>query len=161
MAKNNYPQGALDSIEPDTNKLIISSLKHLHDLGVPQTDLEVSDRVDMYFAYCQQSGLRCGIESLALALHVSRQTIYNWSLGINCSVERMNTIQSAKQYIASYLEQITLQNKINPVSSVFLFKNWLSYKSEISLEENLVNHTTHTEQLKASQLPRLDLPNEP
>ena len=40
MAKNNYPQGGIDDINPASVQQMVSSLKELHDLGRPKTDEE-------------------------------------------------------------------------------------------------------------------------
>ena len=132
-----YPQTQLDDIEPSAVQEIVTSLKQLHDRGKPKTDAEVRQRIDDYFAFCEESSIRPGIESLSMALHVTRQTIYRWSNNEDCSTERAEMIQSAKAFIASYLEQAMLQGKISPPSGIFLAKNWLGYKDQISIEESI------------------------
>ena len=64
MARNNYPQAKLDNIEPAAVQQIVSSLKELHDMGRPQTDEEVANRINDYFEFCERSSIRPGIESL-------------------------------------------------------------------------------------------------
>lgn len=148
--KSNYPSTALNNVEPDVVSEVIGSLKQLHDMGRCQSDLEVSDRIDAYFRFCQQSGLRCGVESLCLSLSISRTTFWNWCSGIDCSQERQQICLSAKQFIASYLEQISLQGKLNPATSCFLFKNWLGYKDAAEPVQ-----TTATPILTTDSLPTL------
>lgn len=135
MSKNNYPQSALEDIEPATIQQIVTSLKQLHDMGKPQTDVEVSERIDEYFSLCERSSIRPGVESLCVALHISRTTLYRWNAGEDCSNYRQELIQSAKAFIAAFLEQAVLCGKISPPSGIFLMKNWLSYKDTISIEE--------------------------
>ena len=65
-----YPQTQLDDIEPSAVQEIVSSLKELHDKGKPQSDEELEQRIDDYFAFCEKSSIRPGIESLALSLHI-------------------------------------------------------------------------------------------
>lgn len=114
----------------------VSSLKQMHDLGKPETDKEVADRVDMYFKLCIENGFRPGVESLCAALHVSRTTLFNWNRGIKCSQERQEIINTAKSLIDATLEQMVLCGKISPPSGIFIMKNWLGYSDQISLEEN-------------------------
>lgn len=128
MGKNNYPQAGLDEIPAEDIQKILLSLKELHDLGRPETDFEVEDRIDKYFSFCIGAGLRPGIEGLGLALHVSRTTLFNWERGINCSLYRQEIIQRAKSYLAAFLEQTVLCGKISPPSGIFLMKNWLGYR---------------------------------
>lgn len=137
MARNNYPSNALEDIEPSTVQEIVTSLRQLHEMGQPRTDSEVEDRIDQFFLLCERSTLRPGIESLASALHVSRTTLFNWANGIGCSPERERLIQSAKGFIAAFIEQAMLGGKISPPSGIFMMKNWLGYKDSISIEESI------------------------
>lgn len=135
MGRNNYPQCQIDDMEPSTVHEIVGSLKELHDKGKPQTDEEIKQRIDEYFSFCQQSSIRPGIESLCLALHISRTTLFNWNNGTNCSVKCQEYVQSAKGFISAFIEQSMLGGKISPPSGIFLMKNWLGYKDAISIEE--------------------------
>ena len=153
MGKN-YPQGALDEMEPTTVQEIVTSLKELHDMGKPKTDAEIKKRIDDYFSFCQRSSIRPGIESLCMSLHISRTTLFNWNNGTNCSRECQELIQSAKSFIGAYIEQAMLGGKISPPSGIFLMKNWLSYKDAISIEESIPD-TTEKRALSAAELPKL------
>lgn len=135
MGKNRFPQAELDDIEPGTIKEMVCSLKQLNSLGKPQTDFEVSERIDQYFSFCEQSCMRPGIEGLCLSLHISRTTLFRWSRGQDCSEYRQELIQTARAFIAAFLEQALLCGKISPPSGIFLAKNWLGYKDTVSLEE--------------------------
>lgn len=137
MKKNNYPQGALDEIEPSAVQELVTSLKELHDKGKPKTDTEIKERIEEYFTLCQHSSIRPGIESLCLSLHIGRTCLYNWSNGIGCSRECQEMVQSAKAFIAAYIEQAMLSGKISPPSGIFLMENWLSYKDSVSIEERV------------------------
>lgn len=154
MGKSNFPQLALDTMEPNAVRQIVNSLQELHQMGKPETDFEVEDRINQYFRFCENSSVRPGIESLCLSLHITRTTLFNWANGIGCSDVRKELIQSAKAFIASFLEQATLQGKLNPASSCFLFKNWCNYKDTISLEEAVPQGDTN-KALSASDLPKL------
>lgn len=140
MGKNNYPQSGLDNVEPEVMHEIVHSLRELHELGRPKTDEEVQERIDDYFSFCERSSLRPGVESLCMALHISRTTLFRWNNGEDCSEARREMIQSAKSFIGSFLEQTMLCGKISPPSGIFLMKNWLSYKDTISLEESAPQH---------------------
>ena len=154
MEKNNYSSTAIDEIEPQAVQQLVSSLKELHDMGRPKTDQEVEQRISEYFSFCECSSIRPGIESLCLALHISRITLYRWSNGEDCSQYRQELAQSAKAMIGSFLEQALLGGKISPTSGIFLMKNWLSYKNAISIEES-VPQTDTKKALSAAELPKL------
>lgn len=154
MARNNYPQAKLDEIEPAAVHQIVTSLKELYDMGKPETDEEVARRIDEYFSFCERSSIRPGIESLCMALHISRTTLFRWNKGNDCSPYRQEVIQSAKSFIGAFLEQAMLGGKISPPSGIFLMKNWLSYKDAISIEEALPQED-RKRLLSAEELPRL------
>lgn len=154
MAKNNYPQAGLDEMEPAAVQQIVSSLKELHELGRPQTDEETKQRIDDYFAFCEHSSIRPGIESLCMALHISRTTLFRWNNGEDCSEYKQELIQSAKSFIGAFLEQCMLGGKISPPSGIFLMKNWLSYKDSVSIEE-MTPQSDAGRRLTAAELPKL------
>lgn len=154
MKKNNYPQGALDDMEPSAVSEIVGSLRELHNMGMPKTDQEVSSRIDAFFAFCEGSSIRPGIESLCLALHISRQTLMRWNRGEGCTKERQEIISVAKAFISAYIEQAMLGGKISPPSGIFLMKNWLGYKDSISIEEATPELDTRRA-LTADELPQL------
>jgi hypothetical protein len=137
MAKNNFPQAGIDNLEPEFVAEVVQSLRELNELGKPDTDDEVKDRIDKYFEFCQRTGNRPGIESLCMALHISRTTLFNWNAGINCSPYRQEIIITAKGFIAAFLEQAITRGKISPPSGIFLMKNWLNYKDTISFENSV------------------------
>ena len=158
MAKNNYPQGALDDIQAEKVQEIVTNLKQLHDKGKPTTDEEIKQRIDDFFLFCQHSSIRPGIESLCMSLHISRTTLFNWHNGVGCSQVCQEYIQSAKAFISAYIEQATLSGKISPPSGIFLMKNWLGYKDTVSIEENTPKEKEKT-MLTVDQLPKLMLDN--
>ena len=41
----------------------------------------------------------------------------------------------AKQYITAFLEAACMTGKINPVSSIFLLRNWCGYSNEVSFDD--------------------------
>lgn len=134
-SKSNYPTTQMNDLEPDFVAETIENLRQLNNLGKPKTDVELTDRIDQYFKFCQNTGSRPGIESLCMALSITRTTLFNWNNGINCTPERQEIIIKAKAFIASFMEQAILRGKLNPASGIFLMKNWLNYKDTYSFEE--------------------------
>lgn len=155
MARSNYPQAGLEEIEPAAVQQIVTSLKELHDMGRPQTDEETKDRIDEYFSFCERSSIRPGIESLCMALHISRTTLFRWNNGEDCSDYKQELIQSAKSFIGAFLEQAMLGGKISPPSGIFLMKNWLNYKDNFSIEESMPEEQNKRKALTVDQLPKL------
>lgn len=132
--KNNFPSGKLDEIEKPAVKQMVMNLRQLYDMGQPKTDAEVDQRVDSFFALCERTSLRPGIESLCLSLHITRQTLFRWAHGDGCSQYRQETIQCAKSFVSAYIEQAALSGYLNPATTIFLLKNWCSYRGAYSFE---------------------------
>lgn len=143
MAKNNFPSNALEDVPGEYAKETIKSLKELYDMGRPESDDDVEQRIDDYFSFCEQSSIRPGVESLGLALSVSRTALWNWEHGINCSPRRQELITKAKTFIIAYLEQAMLNNKIYPGSGIFMLKNWAGYKDQVDVNtvQNVADKT--------------------
>ena len=156
MARNNYPQGQLDDMEPSAVQGLVTSLRELYDKGKPETDEEVRQRINEYFEFCERSSVRPGVESACMALHVGRTTFFNWSKGVGCSEKRREYIEEAKGFISAYIEQALLSGKISPPSGIFLAKNWLGYRDSISIEEATVIPVTNQSKTPAEIVAKYD-----
>ncbi|HJA32172.1 MAG TPA: DNA-packaging protein [Candidatus Eisenbergiella pullicola] len=133
MAKSNFPTNGLNNVSSEFAHDTIKSLNDLYSMGRPNSDDEVEQRIDEYFRFCEQSSIRPGIESLGLALSVSRTALWNWEHGIDCSPRRQQLIVKAKSFVTAYLEQAMLNNKIYPGSAIFCLKNWAGYKDSVEI----------------------------
>ena len=131
------PQQRLDDMAPAKVQAITRSLRELYGQGRPKTNEEVQQRVNKYFEFCENSSIRPGIESLCCALHITRQTLYRWSNGIDCDKERQEIVGGAKSFISAFLEQASLSGQVNPPVGIFLMKNWLGYKDTLSIEQSM------------------------
>ena len=130
------PQSQLTEMNPAKVQAIIHSLRQLYDMGKPETNLELKQRIDMFFQFCEESSVRPGVQALCTACHISRTTLFRWSSGKNCDKERQEIISMAKSFIDSFLEQVTLSGQVSPPVGIFLLKNWCNYKDTISLEDS-------------------------
>lgn len=129
-------QGQLTEMNPEKVRAIIHSLRELYDMGKPETNEELRERIDDFFEFCERTSVRPGIQSLCTSLHISRMTLFRWSNGEDCDRERQEIINMAKSFIDSFLEQVTLSGQVSPPVGIFLLKNWCSYKDTVSIEEN-------------------------
>ena len=136
------PQGQLTEMNPVKVKAIIHSLRELYDMGKPETNLELKERIDMFFQFCEDSNIRPGVQALCTALHISRTTLFRWSNGEDCDGERREIVSMAKSFIDSFLEQVTLSGQVSPPVGIFLLKNWCNYKDTIGIEENVTHGET-------------------
>ena len=152
MAKAPRPQVALNSVTVETTRNILSQMQGITGLPPVETDDDVEKRIGMYFRHCESVGMRPGVEGMCMALGVHRNTVFGWSNGRGCSKRRQMLIITAKQTIAAYLEQLSLTGKINPVTTIFLFKNWLGYRDTVSHESVQIESNAI---LPAAELPKL------
>lgn len=139
--QSNYPSNQLNNLPIGTCSETISCLKELADKGKPSSIEELKQRIDDYFQFCADRDMRIGVESLALSLGVSRVTFWNWCNNNGCTDEWAEICQKAKQFVLTFLEQMSLSGKLNPATSIFLMKNWAGYKDTISFDENAPKET--------------------
>lgn len=125
---------AVEMVDGNTSQEIQRALKKLYDLPKVSTNSEISKRIDSYFQFCEDNKLRPGVSQLALALGVSRGTLWNWSEGKYCDDERKRICSKAISFIQAYVEQLFVSQKINPVSGIFLMKVWNGWKETTTLE---------------------------
>lgn len=153
---SNYPANQLNNLPAGTCSETISCLRDLADRGRPQNIAELKQRIDDYFQFCADKDMRIGVESLSLSLGVSRVTFWNWCNNNGCSDEWSEVCQKAKQFVLTFLEQMSLSGRLNPATSIFLMKNWAGYKDTISFDEDVPKETQHRA-LTASELPKLGI----
>lgn len=134
MARGVPIQAALETVPAEVVTEMVTDLIELRKMGKPKSDEEVKTRCDQYFRYCANSSLRPGIETLSLALGIDRRTLWAWSCGRGCSPERAEIARAARQTVIAYVEAAQLCGRINPVSAIFLLKNWGSYTDSTILQ---------------------------
>lgn len=125
---SNYPPGTLAA--NNGTEFVAETVQSLMDLsnrGKPQSLPELKERINSYFVFCKDRALRPGIETLALSLSVSRQTITNWRKGVGCSEEWSEACQQAAQAIIAFIEIAHLSGRLNPATAIFCLKNWAHY----------------------------------
>lgn len=133
-------------------------LKYVYDL--PKIDInsdqEVEDRINLYFNYSLQEGLRPNIEGLALAIGVSRSTLWDWETGRRRDLAdstRADIVKKAKDYIAYMLSDGVMDGKINPVTWIFYAKNYFGMKDTQDI--NLIPTTSTTDTVPLDDIKKL------
>lgn len=144
----------LDDTTTATRPEISDILKNsLYWRGVEpvRTDRECLDRINMFFAHCAETGELPSTEKMALALGVTRQTLWNWQRGTQ-GAARKDIIAMAKEVLASIDAELVNRNKIPQVVYIFRAKNYfgMSNKTEVVLAPtNPLESTEDREQLQA------------
>ncbi len=143
---SNFPTNGLKNLDGDKSTgVTVKSLFEMSKLGIPQTDQELSERIEAYFEHCVQTNCRPGIEQLALSLSTSRQNFWLWCKGEGGkSREWQEQCMRARQTVIAFLESAGMSGKINPVSLIFLLKQWAGY------EDNKIVTFEHTTKATAA-----------
>lgn len=100
-------------------------------------DEEVEERIIKYFQYCFDNDIKPGVEGMALAVGVNRRTLWDWEVGNSRSgvgSRRSDIIKKSKQILANYMESLSQNGKINPITAIFLLKNHFGYSDKQEIE---------------------------
>ena len=131
---SNFPAAELNRIDKDFTVDTIRKLRRIAPVERPKSNAEVRERIDEYFSFCEAEKIRPGIEGLALALGVTRTTLFNWTRQHGCDAERAQLIQQAKQYIITFLEIAGNTGNLNPPCWIFSMKNVAGWTDQLSIE---------------------------
>ena len=153
--KSNYPTNQLNGLEKGVCSDTVTCLRELSAKGKPTSTEELKERIDDYFMFCADKDFRPGIESLCLSLGITRTTLWKWCRQDGCNEQWAEICMQAKQFILTFLEQISLTGKINPASSIFYLKNWGAY-SDNYLLENAIPSEAEKNVLTVVDLQRLE-----
>lgn len=94
-----------------------------------ETDEQLIDRINWYFEYCIQTGVRPGVEGMALACGLNRQRLWDAQNGyFKLGHRTKDIIDDAKQKLVTFHEAMMLSGKINPVTGIFLAKANYGYR---------------------------------
>lgn len=91
---------------------------------------QVENRIFEYFNICSVNDMKPSMAGLALAIGVSRNTLWQWSVGNVRSDTHLNLIKKAVQMLDAQMVDYMQNGKINPVSGIFLMKNNFGYKDQ-------------------------------
>ena len=133
--KYNFPS-TVEPENPEDVKEALGSVLYWFKRGMdskPATDEQVEDRVLEYITTCYTTGQRMTIEKLALALGVTRSTLYDWETGHTQSARRSDIIKRAKESIAAYDADMVAKGKLNPVPYIFRAKNYYGMKDQTDI----------------------------
>lgn len=137
--RNNNLQNAGADASPE---LINNSIQIALDIfQAPTPDLhdpqQVRDAIINYFTSCQRNHTRPGNLGLYAALGMSRQDFNNVITGKSkskVSPDCIDMLKRASRSIGAYRENLALNGKINPVTYIFMGKNYDGLQDQTTLE---------------------------
>lgn len=133
--KYNFPS----TVEPEDPSVVVEALQdclYWYDKGSVSkavTDDEIETRTREYFERCLNRGERPTVESYALALGYTRQSLNEWEHGKNASARKVDIIKRAKEFLASYDARMVTAGKLNPVPYIFRAKNYYGMKDQVDI----------------------------
>ena len=121
--KYNFPQTVQPEAKEDV-QAALGSVIYWMNRGredIPKDNNAIQDRCDEYIMTCYTTGQRMTVEKLALALGITRETLWKWE---QANDARGNIIKKAKDWIACYDADMVSAGKMNPVPYIFRAKNY-------------------------------------
>lgn len=131
---SNLPNAQLPKASPGEMGLMVKLFENLRQMPpVSKSDVEqIQERVGQYFRFCEEQDLKPSVEGLALALGVTRQTLWNWEQDLNSQAGQI--VSRAKLLINALLTNFTLNGKISFSYTIWLQKNHFGYSDTKTVE---------------------------
>lgn len=131
---SNYPTTAQPKATPEEIGELVGVMDDLRRLpAVSKREPDgVEERLNYYFQYCTENGIKPSVEAMALALGVSRQSLWEWEQDTQSKAGQL--VARAKELINSLLTTWTMNGKINAVYTIWLQKNNSGYSDTKTLE---------------------------
>lgn len=131
---SNFPNAAKPKATPQEIGELVGVMDELRKLPpVSKNEPEkVRERLDRYFQFCADNGIKCSVEGMVLSTGRSRQTLWEWE---NDSKSKSGElVRRAKEAINAMLTQWTMSGKMPFPYSIWLQKNHFSYSDTKVLE---------------------------
>ena len=109
---------------------ILNSVLRWQKATPVRTDEECATRLELFFNSLAETGELPTVEKMALALGVTRMSLWNWENGVKCSAARTEMIRRAKEILAAMDAELVSRNKIPQVTYIFRAKNFFGMKDQ-------------------------------
>lgn len=135
---------SLDTKQEDISRVVRESFQYFNR-PLAKTDEEVAERLNEYFAQCQEEGQLPTVEDMCLALGGYRELIDRWA---KRNDNRGHIIKKAKEIIAGMDAKLAAEGRIPQVVYIFRAKNYYGMKDQQEVSIAPVN----TEQVSAADI---------
>ena len=113
----------------DISRIIHQSFQYF-DRKPPKDNDELAERLNGYFVECEKQGRIPTVENMALALGVTRSTIWDWENLRSGNAARSYMIKKAKEIMADIDAALVQEGKIPQVTYIFRAKNFYGMKDQ-------------------------------
>lgn len=153
--KSNFPNAAQPKATPAEIGGLVSITDELRRLPpIEKNNPEgVRERLDYYFRYCAENGVKCSVEGMVLATGRSRQTLWEWENDPKSKSGEL--VRRAKEAINTMLVQWAMDSKMPFPYAIWLQKNHYQYTENKVLEIKTAiepQHLSIEEQIEQSGL---------
>ena len=108
----------------------LNSVLRWYGREIVKSDDECAERLQEFFKVLAETGELPSVEKMALALGTTRQSLWNWENGNQCSPRRQHMIKQAKEMLAAMDADLVSNNKIPQVTYIFRAKNFFGMKDQ-------------------------------
>lgn len=115
----------------------------------------VAARLGEYFTIVGRNGMKPSVAGMAMALGISRITLWEWVTTERKGTEVTNTIKRGYQLLNQMIEDYMQNGQINPVAGIFLMKNNFNYRDQqemVLTPNNPLGEQRNTEELRQKYL---------
>lgn len=152
---SNFPNAAKPKATPQEIGQLVGVLDELRRLPpVSKNEPEkVKERLDHYFQFCSDNGIKCSVEGMVLSTGRSRQTLWEWENDPKSKSGEL--VRRAKEAINAMLVQWAMDSKLPFPYAIWLQKNHYQYTENKVLEIKTATEPQHLsieEQIEQSGL---------
>ena len=115
--------------QEDIARIVSESVQYFKRKPV-KTNEECAERLNEYFQQCCHTGQIPTVEDMALALGVTRGTLWDWEIGRTQNSARSDMIKKAKEILAAIDAKLVSEGKIPQVTYIFRAKNFFGMRDQ-------------------------------
>lgn len=122
---------------------------------------EVQERLEWYFDFCEDEGMKPTVTGMCNALGIDRKTLLRWEKGEYRAGTHQALIVEYKRMLEEFWEMQMINGKINPVSGIFIGKNHFGYadKQEVEIApRNPLGEVTEEDRRRIEEKYRASVP---
>lgn len=130
---SNFPTNQKINCAPAEMGCKVASLDELRRLPPvkKQEPDKVRERLDFYFKYCEENGLKPSVEGISLTTGVSRQGLWKWEQDERSEAGQL--ITRAKSLINTILTEFAMDGKLAFPYAIWLQKNHFQYADKVEV----------------------------
>lgn len=134
VAKRQKSDGKVAQKEQIKRKAL-DAVTYFQGLPMVQTDVDVANRLNMFFDRCHETGEAPTVEKMCLALGTYYVKVNEWEhnrrLRPGMSQATTEMIRKAKQMIAAYDAELVMSGQLNATAYFFRSKNYYGMKDQV------------------------------